>query len=751
MSSAASDAPIEMWAGVECTVSRIGETWRDQLELTGHARRLDDIDRLAELGVRTVRYPVLWERTITSPGDAPDWRWSDHRLERLRARGLRPVVGLLHHGSGPSWTSLLDPEFPQRLAAFARSVAERYPWVDAYTPVNEPLTTARFSTLYGHWYPHARSDAEFARAILGQCRGTVLAMRAIREVQPRALLVQTEDLGKTHATKRLRYQAEFENTRRWITFDLLAGRVRRSHPMWKYLRWAGITERELGRASEECCAPDLLGMNHYITSERFLDEHLERYPARLHGGNGRDRYVDVEAVRVAECDLSGPRELLHEAWTRYRIPIVVSEAHLGCTREQQLRWLDEVWRSALECRADGADIRAVTVWSVFGAYDWASLMTRTRGQYEPGPFDVRAEPPRRTALARMVSDLAARGTYYHPVLAGSGWWANGGRRAKARGRDEQAASRSSRIPRPTPRCLVITGAGGMLGQAFVRLCGERGLDFRAFSRSELDIADAEAVHRVADALAPWAVVNAAGFVRVDDAERETAACQRSNVDGPATLARVCAQRGMALLSFSSDLVFDGNKEAPYRESDATAPLGVYGRSKVAAEQEVSVICPQGLIVRTGACFGPWDARDFVTCALQTLTRGLPVRAASDVTVSPTYIPDLGHACLDLLIDGESGIWHLANAGAITWAELARAAAIRAGLDAALVRACPIADLGLAARRPRYSVLSSERSSLMPSLDDALDRYFAARKKRGAPSAPGPSSADHPDPTRSTRS
>jgi dTDP-4-dehydrorhamnose reductase len=119
-----------------------------------------------------------------------------------------------------------------------------------------------------------------------------------------------------------------------------------------------------------------------------------------------------------------------------------------------------------------------------------------------------------------------------------------------------------------------------------------------------------------------------------------------------------------------------------------------------------------------------------------------------VVVSPTYIPDLAHACLDLLIDGAHGIWHLANAGAMTWADLARNAAIRAGLDSSLVRSCSFADLGLAARRPRYSVLTSERAALMPSLDDALDRYFTAYSEHGAPIVPGSSSTSDPDPTRS---
>ncbi len=224
---------------------------------------------------------------------------------------------------------------------------------------------------------------------------------------------------------------------------------------------------------------------------------------------------------------------------------------------------------------------------------------------------------------------------------------------------------------------------------------------------------------------PWAVVNAAGFVRVDDAEREMSDCVRENTLGPATLAGLCASHGVALLTFSSDLVFDGTGRRRYVESDAVNPLGVYGRSKAKAERLVAGCLSSALIIRTSAFFGPRDEHNFVTRALRELSSGQFVHAADDAVVSPTYVPDLVHAALDLLIDGESGIWHLANAGDISWAALARRAAALAGLDPALVIGVPTAALGLAAPRPAFSALGSERGNLMPSLDSALGRYIAA--------------------------
>jgi dTDP-4-dehydrorhamnose reductase len=137
--------------------------------------------------------------------------------------------------------------------------------------------------------------------------------------------------------------------------------------------------------------------------------------------------------------------------------------------------------------------------------------------------------------------------------------------------------------------------------------------------------------------------------------------------------------------------------------------------------------PAALIVRTSAFFGPWDTGNFVTGVLADVSAGRIVRAADDVVVSPTYVPDLVRASLDLAIDGERGIWHVANAGAVSWAELARRAVARAGFGTEYVEGACAAALGWEAQRPRWSVLTSERGWIMPSLDDALTRYTAARE------------------------
>lgn len=381
---------------------------------------MEDLDLIAELGVSRLRYPVLWERTAPGALEAADWSWADARLERLQALHLPPIVTLLHHGSGPAYTSLIDAAFPEHLATYARAVARRYPHVDAYTPVNEPLTTARFSGLYGHWYPHGHDDWTFVRALLHQCTGTVLAMRAIREVNPTAQLVHTEDLGFTHTTPALAYQGELENERRWLSLDLICGHVDRLHPLWSYLQRAGAHRDELLWFVDNPCPPDILGFNYYVTSERFLDEDLARWPVWSHGGNGRHAYADVHAALAGRC--VGVDVLLTQAWERYRLPVALTEVHMGCTREEQLRWVVEIHERVQIARRRGVPVVATTAWSVFGAYDWHCLVTRCEDRYEPGLFDVRGPRPRPTALAKLWRSIARGERPQHASLTGTPWW-----------------------------------------------------------------------------------------------------------------------------------------------------------------------------------------------------------------------------------------------------------------------------------------------------------------------------------------
>ena len=710
--------PVEIWGGVECTVNRLGDRFVDQLVLTGHHERPEDLDQIAALGIRTLRYPVLWERTELSPGQF-DWRWADERLARLRALGIDPIVGLVHHGSGPLWTSLVDDSFARGLEVFARAVARRFPWVRRYTVVNEPLTTARFSGLYGHWFPHACDDRVFVRALLNQCHAIKAGMAAIRSVRPDAELIQTEDICETRADGAAAAQAQFYQLRRWLSLDLLCGRVAEPHPLWTYLRRWGASEAELAAFVEQPCHPDVIGLNYYVASDRYLDCQVEKYPADRRYQAARGSFVDTEAARM-RCGISGHLHHIRSTWARYATPLALTEVHLNCTGEEQSRWLMEAWHAAGEAAAEGIDIRAITAWALMGAVDWDSLVTRLNGHRELGAFDTRGGMVRPRALARVTSDLALRGTTSHPAGTGSGWW-------RRNGSADGATQPLSGPP------LLIAGRG-TLARALTRAARGRGLAHVATPRHRMDIADPASVGRVLDEVRPWAILNACGYVKVDAAETNIEQCWRENVGGPAVLADEAARRGIRLMTVSSDLVFDGALQSPYLEDSAPRPLSVYGQSKAEAERVVLERCAGALVVRTAAFFEDGNDADFLAAILCDVRAGRVARAACDLIVSPTYVPDLAEAVLELLLDDATGVWHLANAGRVSWADFAEAALDRLGLPRHGVHRCAARDLGYVAPRPGFSALGTQRSALMPSLDSALDRWAARTRDSATTSA-----------------
>ncbi len=316
------------------------------------------------------------------------------------------------------------------------------------------------------------------------------------------------------------------------------------------------------------------------------------------------------------------------------------------------------------------------------------------------------------------------------LIDGPGWWHMPERLIypPPSGKAPPARRRNASLHRTAAaqRTLLVCGANGRVGSAFIRLCRERGLDAIPLARENMDIADSDSVDAMLKEYQPWGVVNAAGYVHVDTAESEIDLCLRENTQGSAILAEACAREGSRLLSLSTDLVFNGEKEHPYVESDSIDPLNVYGWSKAEAEHAILSEHPEALVVRTGAFFDPYDGESFLANLLLQLQRGDQVEAACDLAVSPTYLPDMVNGALDLLIDGERGIWHLANKGVATWVELARAAAKLSDLDPEGVIAVPASELGLRARRPSFSALASERGLLLPTLDNALRRFVACR-------------------------
>ncbi|WP_375402696.1 family 1 glycosylhydrolase [uncultured Sphingomonas sp.] len=662
---------LEMWGGAECTVARVGDRWSDQSHLSGHHDRDNDLRLFADLGFQAMRYPVLWERVAPDRLEECDWSWTDRRLGSLRDLGVRPIAGLLHHGSGPDRTSLLDPDFPAKLGEYAGRVARRYPWIADYTPVNEPLTTARFSALYGHWYPHHRDEGSFWTALVNQVDGVAHAMRAVREVTPGARLIQTDDLGRTYATAPLFHQAAFDNTRRWAGWDLLFGRIVPGHPLWDRLASFGLAGRMEALAAAPC-PPDIIGVNHYLTSDRFLDHRFQRYPAQTHGANYDGRYADVEAVRVLEPAPGGLAGALREAWERYRTPLAITEVHLGCTREEQLRWVGDAWDTARALRAEGVDLRAVTAWAVLGSCGWNTLLTAD-GLYEPGLFDVGGvgggEQPRPTALAHVWRGLPGDAER-HPVARTPGWWRRPARLV------HPPVRRPARFERGAPTLptsaaappLLIHGGATALGRTIAQHCDARDIAYVLAERGRPGEDDAAATF---DRLAPWAVIDAG-----------------DRADGSAALARAAGERGVPLLRFGGD------------------PLPPTG--------------PR-LLIRADAVFGPEDDDGLALDAARTLAAGRRFRPVDGHLFAPAFRVGLVEAALDLLIDGADGEWRATHGAPLTPAEFARRVACACDLDPSLVDDAPATATAPAA------VIA--REVRLGDLDEALGQFALGWARR----------------------
>jgi dTDP-4-dehydrorhamnose reductase len=499
---------VEIWGGLECTINRVNDSYFDQLEYAGHYTRDEDIAMIASLGIKTLRYPVLWERHQSEPDTEIDWSCTEMKLNQIRQSGMDVIAGLVHHGSGPRHVNFFDGSFEEGLANYARFVAEKFSWIQYYTPVNEPLTTARFCGLYGHWYPHHCDELSFYRILVSECKATVMAMQAIREINPSAQLIQTDDLGKCYSTPLLRYQAEYENERRWLSYELLCGTLTPDHLMWKRLVTVGIKPEELYYFQANHCKPAIAGFNYYITSERYLDEDMYKYDRQFHGGNGIHTYSDIEVVRVQIAEENGPKLLIREAWERLGLPIAITECHLYSTRDEQMRWFHQMLETAAALKNEGVDVRAVTAWAMLGLYGWNRLVTQPWGEYEAGIFNVCGEQVRPTALATMIKTITGGLHFRHPVLETAGWWQRRIRLLSSSNNHftEHAAEREYEC-----RPLLILDESSTFTNAVERCCAHRNIRWLSISKGEI-LQQYPLSELQIKRLNPWAVLHSSFHV-----------------------------------------------------------------------------------------------------------------------------------------------------------------------------------------------------------------------------------------------
>jgi dTDP-4-dehydrorhamnose reductase len=263
--------------------------------------------------------------------------------------------------------------------------------------------------------------------------------------------------------------------------------------------------------------------------------------------------------------------------------------------------------------------------------------------------------------------------------------------------------------------IVVTGAAGMLGQDVVRAAGDGVV---ALSHADLDVTDADAVREALDGAET--VINCAAWTEVDGAEEHPQEALAVNRDG----GRNVAEAAERVLYVSTDYVFDGAKRAPYVESDPTAPLQSYGRSKLAGELATAEANRRHFIVRSSWLFGAGGG-NFVETMLRLGAERDELRVVDDQIGCPTFTGHLAEALLELARTEDYGIHHLAGAGSCSWFEFAREIFERSGVDCR-VEPCTTDEYPLPARRPAWSVLGSERARSLPVWQDGLEAYLGVR-------------------------
>jgi len=263
---------------------------------------------------------------------------------------------------------------------------------------------------------------------------------------------------------------------------------------------------------------------------------------------------------------------------------------------------------------------------------------------------------------------------------------------------------------------MVTGAAGMLGQDLIAAAGASGHEVAAFSHVELDITDASAVELAVHRAQPHTVVNCAAWTDVDGAESAAAVALSVNRDGAGNVARAAAAHGAWAIHISTDYVFDGQKRAPYLESDIAAPLSSYGRSKLAGERAVAEAAPDAhSIVRSSWLFGA-GGRCFPKTILKLAAERDELTVVDDQIGCPTFTGHLAGGLLSLAEREPLGIVHLAGTGQCSWFELAVEICSTASLRCEIVPGRTV-DLGRPAPRPAYSVLATERGEEVPRLPD----------------------------------
>ncbi len=382
--------------GIECSYPTITgrngrRQRRDQLATCFHYQRWrDDLQLTHELGIKYLRYGPPYYRMHLGPGRY-DWSFSDEVFAEMRRLGIEPIMDLCHFGV-PDWLeNFQNPEFPELFAQYAGAFARRYPWVRLYTPVNEIFIAAKLSALHGLWNEQLQSEKAFVTALKHLCRANLLAVEAIRRECNDVFFIQSESTEYFHQgcqEPEMVAKADFENQRRFLSFDLLY-----SHPpcpeMRDYLRRCGLQDGELDWF-----------MNHGLGERIVMGNDFYR----------RNEQIVLPGGKIEPAgDVFGWYLITRQYWERYQHPIMHTETNnIGQGEGEAARWL---WKQFLNVRlmhGEGVPVIGFTWFSLIDQVDWDVALKEERGMVNPvGLFDLDRRPrPVAAAYRQIIRDFS---------------------------------------------------------------------------------------------------------------------------------------------------------------------------------------------------------------------------------------------------------------------------------------------------------------------------------------------------------
>ncbi len=335
--------------GIENSVPTIqnGKFRVDEMEKCGHYKYWEkDFDLLNEIGISVLRYGPPIHLTFLAP-DKYDWSFSDTVFNALHSRNILPIVDLCHFGV-PDWIgNFQNSDFPELFAAYAKSFALRYPWIQLYTPVNEMYICALFSAKYGWWNEQLTTDKSFVTALKHIVKANVLAMKEILSVCPDAIFVQSESSEYYHAADPSSIgPAEFKNETRFLSLDLNYGK-RVNSDMYEYLMANGMTNNEYHFFLENANLRHncIMGNDYYETNEHR---------------------VYANGFTKASGEIFGYYVITMQYYDRYRLPVMHTETNLiqGIKGDEAVKWLHKEWANVLQVRNQGVPIVGFTWYSL---------------------------------------------------------------------------------------------------------------------------------------------------------------------------------------------------------------------------------------------------------------------------------------------------------------------------------------------------------------------------------------------------